>query len=136
MIEEIKIRKQARKDEIVEHLLKLPMSKIRNYVNEYSEESEVIQPETIRKEVSDWWYLVPFLFSIIGGLIAYAANNVYDEEKARKLLGFGFFMTIFWVILIVGVILSSGTPLLQILLAASLCLLALELFVIGFLERG
>ena len=36
--------------------------------------------------VSDWWYLVPIFFGIIGGLIAYVAAKDDDPYMAKNLL--------------------------------------------------
>lgn len=36
-----------------------------------------------------WWYLVPFLFGILGGLIAYACVKSEDKKMAHSLLVFG-----------------------------------------------
>lgn len=38
------------------------------------------------------WYLVPFFFSIIGGLIGYAGVKNEDRDMAANLLYFGVFM--------------------------------------------
>lgn len=82
--EEIEIQKEATKTEIIQHLLKLQMRKIRKYVNEYTEESQII-----KKEISDTWYLLPILIGFIGGLIAYLCNREYNLLKARKFLATG-----------------------------------------------
>jgi hypothetical protein len=46
--------------------------------------------------VSNIWYLVPFFFGVIGGLIAWIANRYEDRKKADNLLIFG----IIWSIII------------------------------------
>mgnify|MGYP001108503567 CR=1 FL=1 len=38
---------------------------------------------------SGWWWLVPFLFGILGGIIAYLIVKDNDEDMASKLLTFG-----------------------------------------------
>lgn len=41
------------------------------------------------------WYLVPFLFGILGGVVAYVATKEEDKEMADRLLGFGVIWTVF-----------------------------------------
>ena len=38
---------------------------------------------------SNWWYLLPIFFGIIGGIIAYFAIRRDDREKAKKCLYLG-----------------------------------------------
>jgi len=45
-----------------------------------------------RAEPTKLWYLVPFFFSIIGGLIGYVAVRGEDEGMAEGLLAFGVLM--------------------------------------------
>lgn len=47
-----------------------------------------------KEEVSSAWYLVPFFFGIIGGLIAWLVNKDRDPKKARNFLIFGLVWTI------------------------------------------
>ncbi len=54
--------------------------------------------------VSNWWYLCPIFFTIIGGLIAWVANKEIDPRKARKLLIIGLIMPVFWAIVYFGAI--------------------------------
>lgn len=58
----------------------------------------VRQPIMIEK-VSSAWYLVPFFFGIIGGLIAWLVNKDRNPKKARNFLIFGFVLTAIWVII-------------------------------------
>ena len=41
------------------------------------------------KKRSNWWYLVPILFGLIGGIIGYFALRRDDPEKAKKCLYLG-----------------------------------------------
>ena len=43
--------------------------------------------------VSDLWYLVPFFFALLGGVVAWAANKDRDPRKARNMLIFGIIWT-------------------------------------------
>lgn len=51
------------------------------------------------ENVSDAWYLVPFLFLIVGGLIAWYVNKDRNPGKARNLLIFGIVWTVIVLIL-------------------------------------
>ena len=53
---------------------------------------------------SNLWYLVPFFFGIIGGLIAYVGTKDEDRDMATNLLVFGLFWSLIlafitWVLL-------------------------------------
>lgn len=48
----------------------------------------------IKEKPTALWYLVPFFFGIIGGLIAYVGVKNEDEEMAKNLLFVGFLMFI------------------------------------------
>lgn len=48
------------------------------------------------------WYLVPFLFALIGGIIAYVGTKDEDEEMAYSLLTFG----IIWTVILIAVYLA------------------------------
>ncbi|HVH15032.1 MAG TPA: zinc-ribbon domain-containing protein [Candidatus Angelobacter sp.] len=41
------------------------------------------------QQVSAAWYLVPLIFGILGGIIAWAVNKDKDPKRARNLLIFG-----------------------------------------------
>ena len=49
---------------------------------------------------SNWWYLLPIFFGIIGGIIAYFAIRRDDREKAKKCIYLGL------ILLAVGIILD------------------------------
>ena len=42
---------------------------------------------------SNWWYLLPIVFSVIGGLISYFAIKRDDSEKAKFCLSVGLIMS-------------------------------------------
>ncbi|MEM3714648.1 MAG: hypothetical protein QXF82_06850 [Nitrososphaeria archaeon] len=44
------------------------------------------------------WYLVPFFFGLIGGIIAYVGTNDKDEQMAYNLLVFGIIWTIILIV--------------------------------------
>jgi len=52
------------------------------------------------KRRSNWWYLLPILLGIIGGLIAYFAIRNDDRKKAKKC------MYLSLILLAVGIILD------------------------------
>ena len=52
------------------------------------------------EEVSSAWYLVPFFFGIIGGLIAWFVNKDRNPKKSRNLLIFGTVWTVILIILV------------------------------------
>jgi hypothetical protein len=59
------------------------------------------------------WYLVPFLFGILGGIVAYVAVKDRDADMAFGLLIFGILWTVIGVILYVvaiSALLSSLYP--------------------------
>ncbi len=48
------------------------------------------------KKPSTYWYLVPFLFGVLGGIIAYFLVKDDDRNMARNLLLFGICMSAIW----------------------------------------
>jgi hypothetical protein len=55
------------------------------------------------ERVSNVWYLVPFFFGIIGGVVAWLDTKEHDSRKAGYFLVFGLVWTVVAVILIVGI---------------------------------
>lgn len=58
-----------------------------------------------RGDASKWWYLVPLLFSILGGIIAYGALKAEDSETADNCIalgivvfGFNLFVAFLWLL--------------------------------------
>ena len=59
------------------------------------------------KQRSSWWYILPILFGIIGGIIAYFAIRKDDRQKAKKCLYIG--LVLFAIGIIVDLaVLTSG----------------------------
>jgi len=54
------------------------------------------------KQRSSWWYILPILFGIIGGIIAYFAIRKDDREKAKKCMYLGL------ILLAVGILLETS----------------------------
>lgn len=97
VVEEIEILNGATKSEIIRQMLRLSMNKIKKYVTEYTEDVEEIEspltsPVYIEKP-SALWYLVPFFFGILGGLIGYVGVKDEDPIMAFNLLKVGIVMT-------------------------------------------
>lgn len=56
-----------------------------------------VRQQSPTEKVSNWWYLLAFLFSIIGGVIAWAVNKDRDPKKARRFIIVGFIFPLIWV---------------------------------------
>jgi len=54
------------------------------------------------KQRSNWWYILPILFGIIGGIIAYFAIRKDDRQKAKKCMYLGL------ILLAVGILLETS----------------------------
>ena len=64
------------------------------------------------KQRSNWWYLLPIFFGIIGGIIAYFAIRKDDREKAKKCIYLGLILLAVGIIVeisIAGVVPTSDT---------------------------
>lgn len=48
---------------------------------------------------SNWWYLLPIFFSLVGGVIVYFAIKNDDPKKARNCLAIGIILTAIGVVL-------------------------------------
>ena len=58
---------------------------------------------TYEKRRSSWWYLLPILFGIIGGVIAYFVIKQDDPIKAKNCLKIGLVLLIIDIIFGVSV---------------------------------
>jgi len=54
----------------------------------------------IRKR-SSWWFLLPILFGIIGGIIAYFVIKEDDPKRARSCLYLGIILAAIWISLFI-----------------------------------
>lgn len=45
---------------------------------------------------SNWWFLLPILFNVIGGVIAYFVIKEDDPKKAKNCLLLGIILTVIW----------------------------------------
>ena len=64
------------------------------------------------KRRSNWWYLLPIFFGIIGGIIAYFAIRKDDREKAKKCMYLGLILLAVGIIVeiaIAGVVPTTDT---------------------------
>jgi uncharacterized membrane protein len=59
--------------------------------------------------VSVLWWLLPFFFGILGGIVGYFAVKSRNQGTARKLLIFGIVMTI--INMLVGAVIYYATSL-------------------------
>ncbi len=60
------------------------------------------------KRRSNWWYLLPIFFGIIGGIIAYFAIRKDDREKAKRCIYLGLILLAVGIILEIAI--TGGTP--------------------------
>ena len=63
------------------------------------------------KSRSNWWYIVPILFSLIGGIIAYFAIRRDDSKKAKNCLYLGLILT--GIGIVINVFLAGFEPILD-----------------------
>ena len=62
------------------------------------------------KPRSNWWYLLPIFFGIIGGIIAYFAIRKDDRKKAKKCLFVGLILLVIGIILDLSLSTWNGIP--------------------------
>jgi cytochrome bd-type quinol oxidase subunit 2 len=51
------------------------------------------------KRRSAWWFLLPILFNVIGGVIAYFVIKEDDKKRAKDCLLLGIILTAIWLAL-------------------------------------
>ena len=60
---------------------------------------------TRTKRRSNWWYLLPIFFSVVGGVIAYFVLRNEDEKLAKNCLYLGIILTVIG--FIIGIIFGA-----------------------------
>jgi len=82
---------------------KLSQLKDEPYGEEVEKEPEIYEEREVIEEIvtkpSSLWYLVPFFFGFIGGLLGYIAVKDEDRDMAASLIFFGIFMTLVYIFL-------------------------------------
>ena len=86
-----------------------------------------VEQAPLVEEVSNAWYLVPFFFMIIGGVIAWFVNKDRDPKKAQNFLIFGFLWSAVVSIIYVLFVAATIVPRIAALFTFFLLLLALFL---------
>ena len=71
----------------------------------------------IRKR-SSWWFLLPIIFGVIGGVIAYFVIKEDDPKRARSCLYLGIILAAIWFALfvipvLIGVALFPNFPMMR-----------------------
>jgi len=71
----------------------------------------------IRKR-SSWWFLLPILFGVIGGIIAYFVIKEDDPKRARSCLYLGIILVAIWIALfvvpfLIGIALFPNFPMMR-----------------------
>jgi len=83
--------------EIGEESYKRAIKTLENKLNQLKNEPKILKAREMREEAisgkpSILWFLVPFFFGIIGGIVSYVGVKDDDENMAATLLFFGIVM--------------------------------------------
>lgn len=65
-----------------------------------------VEQPIIPEKVSNWWYVVPILLGIIGGLVAWLVNKDRNPKKAKRFLILGIVLPIIYIIVYIGIFAS------------------------------
>ena len=68
-----------------------------------------MEPNYNEKIRSRWWYLVPILFGLVGGIIGYFALRKDDPKKAKNCLIIGGILTIINIVVSTSLVFVSDT---------------------------
>ena len=69
-----------------------------------------MEPNYNEKVRSRWWYLVPILFGLVGGIIGYFALRKDDPKKAKNCLIIGGILTIVNIVVSTSLVFVSDAP--------------------------
>jgi len=69
-----------------------------------------LEPNYNEKIRSRWWYLVPILFGLVGGIIGYFALRKDDPKKAKNCLIIGGILTIVNIVVSTSLVFVSDAP--------------------------
>ena len=69
-----------------------------------------MEPNYNEKIRSRWWYLVPILFGLVGGIIGYFALRKDDPKKAKNCLIIGGILTIVNIVVSTSLVFVSDAP--------------------------
>ena len=69
-----------------------------------------MEPNYNEKIRSGWWYLVPILFGLVGGIIGYFALRKDDPKKAKNCLILGGILTIINILVSTSLVFVSDAP--------------------------
>ncbi len=69
-----------------------------------------MEPNYNEKIRSRWWYLVPILFGLVGGIIGYFALRKDDPKKAKNCLILGGILTIINILVSTSLVFVSDAP--------------------------
>ena len=69
-----------------------------------------MEPNYNEKIRSRWWYLVPIIFGLVGGVIGYFALRKDDPKKAKNCLIIGGILTIVNIVVSTSLVFVSDAP--------------------------
>jgi hypothetical protein len=86
--------------DMVNNVLKIERAPTQSMSIEQNDNQLTPNTETHKPKPSDAWYIIPFFFGLIGGLIGYLVVKDDDPDKAVGLLYFGILMSFIYVIVV------------------------------------
>lgn len=86
--------------DMVNNVLKIERVPTQSMSTEQNDNQFTPNTGTHKSKPSNAWYIVPFIFGLIGGLIGYLVVKEDDPDMATGLLWFGIFMSVVYVIVV------------------------------------